>query len=239
MKRSSGPRKTASLSEPVNRHLNMYALAASAAGVSMLALAPGLQAKIVYKPAHVANPPGTMHLPLDLNRDGIADFYFINTSYSIGKNDYVRLNIAAEAGNAIFERKQIFAAALPAGARIGPNAPITSNQKIMASWYFAQSTNTQQGFRGPWANSGKGVKNRYLGLKFTIKGKLHFGWARLSVAVGGNRLPQFNAILTGYAYETIPNKAIITGKTTGQDVVTVQPASLGRLAQGSAGRLGR
>jgi len=31
------------------------------------------------------------------------------------------------------------------------------------------------------------------------------------------------ATLTGYAYETIPNKAIIAGKTKGLHVVTVQP----------------
>jgi hypothetical protein len=43
-------------------------------------------------------------------------------------------------------------------------------------------------------------------------------------------------VLTGYAYETIPNKAIIAGKIKGPDVVTVQsdtaPGSLGRLALG-------
>jgi len=40
------------------------------------------------------------------------------------------------------------------------------------------------------------------------------------------------ALLTGYAYETIPNKAIITGKTKGPDMITVQPGSLGALAAG-------
>lgn len=84
-------------------------------------------------------------------------------------------------------------------------------------------------YYGPWENSGKGVKNRYLGLRFTFKGKIHYGWARL------NFPNPPGATLTGYAYETVPNKPIITGKTKGPDVITVQPASLGRLAQGSAG----
>jgi hypothetical protein len=35
------------------------------------------------------------------------------------------------------------------------------------------------------------------------------------------------ATLTGYAYETIPNKPIITGKTKGPDVITLDPATLG------------
>ena len=42
-------------------------------------------------------------------------------------------------------------------------------------------------------------------------------------------------MLTGYAYETVPNKPIITGKTTGPDVITLDPATLGHLAQGASG----
>jgi hypothetical protein len=47
---------------------------------------------------------------------------------------------------------------------------------------------------------------------------------------------KITATLTGYAYETVPNKPIIAGKTKGPDVITVQPdtapGSLGRLALG-------
>jgi hypothetical protein len=45
MKRSS--RKASKLSESLRRHLNAYALAASAAGVGMLALTQHAEAKIV------------------------------------------------------------------------------------------------------------------------------------------------------------------------------------------------
>jgi hypothetical protein len=100
---------------------------------------------------------------------------------------------------------------------------------------------------GKWIN----VNNRYLGLKFKIKGKFHYGWARLSVH---NFINDISATLTGYAYETIPNKPIITGKTKGEDDSSVeqpnpadpspdasltdpipapQPASLGALAMGA------
>jgi uncharacterized repeat protein (TIGR03803 family) len=74
------------------------------------------------------------------------------------------------------------------------------------------------------------VKNRYLGVMFKIKGKIHYGWARLSVQV---QFPlTITATLTGYAYETIPNKAIIAGKTKGPEDSAEQPATLGRLALG-------
>jgi hypothetical protein len=46
MKRSSGPRKTVSnLSESVHQRLNMYAISATTAGVSLLALVPAVRSQ--------------------------------------------------------------------------------------------------------------------------------------------------------------------------------------------------
>ena len=78
-----------------------------------------------------------------------------------------------------------------------------------------------------------------------LHGETHYGWVRLSVKV--SREPfKATATLTGYAYETIPNKPIIAGKTERQEESSVdepnpatlngdtaQPASLGLLAMGS------
>jgi len=86
---------------------------------------------------------------------------------------------------------------------------------------------TSRFYHGPWANNGKGVKKRYLGLKFMIHGQVHFGWARLNVAMKRSKI---RGTLTGYAYETIPNKPIIAGKTRGKN-----EATLGQLAQGASG----
>jgi hypothetical protein len=75
----------------------------------------------------------------------------------------------------------------------------------------------------------------YLGLKCQIAGKTHYGWARLNVSFD-HHSKKITGTLTGYAYETIPNKPIITGKTKGPDVITVQPGSLGALAAGASSR---
>jgi hypothetical protein len=69
-----------------------------------------------------------------------------------------------------------------------------------------------------------------LGLRFTVKGKPHYGWPRLSVQVRGHRLA---ATLTGFAYETVPNKPIVAGQTKGTDM-TVERPTLGHLAAGTA-----
>jgi hypothetical protein len=83
---------------------------------------------------------------------------------------------------------------------------------------------------GPWLNGGKGVKNRYLGIRFQIKGQVHYGWARMTVTTTQR---SFTATLTGYAYETIPGKPIIAGQTKEKD--EAQGPTLGALAAGVNG----
>ncbi len=80
---------------------------------------------------------------------------------------------------------------------------------------------------GPWLD----VKGQaYVGVRFAIKGKVHYGWARLG-SISHNK--PVKALLTGYAYETIPNKPIVTGKTKGPDVITMPlGGTLGHLALG-------
>ena len=117
------------------------------------------------------------------------------------------------------------AVALKSGMEIGPGGGFTSNKELMV-----RQSNATSGYGafGSWLN----VKDRYLGMKFVIKGKIHYGWARLNVSV---QLPlTINATLTGYAYETTPNKSIIAGKTKGPDVITLpmDTGTLGHLALG-------
>jgi hypothetical protein len=245
MIRSLRPRKT--IPDSLNRQLNSYALAASAAGVGALALAQTAEAKIVYTPAHVilqANQP----FPLDLNHDGIVDFYLFHgynkydssenslqacRSISYNSNNEVGCRSNPMALNAIRATESMgksWGAALRTGARIQNGKPFLRDTHPVNLGYVISTL-----FHGPWANGGKGVKNRYLGVKFQINGRSHFGWARKTVT------PKFNGAqwaltttLTGYAYETIPGKGIVAGKTKGSDVTTVYPANLGHLAAGAS-----
>jgi hypothetical protein len=82
---------------------------------------------------------------------------------------------------------------------------------------------------GPWVN----LKNHYLGFAFSINGQKHFGWARLSF----NSFLCYKCIagITGYAYETVPGKAIIAGDKGGSQDAEVRPGTLGALALGYSG----
>ena len=130
------------------------------------------------------------------------------------------------------------ASALRAGARIVSKGQFSVNFPFMAVEDFKRAVPSSQfSDLGLWAGKGNGVSNRYLGLKFVVHGKVHYGWARLSVTLGHHRqYDDVSGTLTGYAYETVPNKSIIAGKTKGPDVITVQSDTahdaLGRLALG-------
>jgi hypothetical protein len=101
----------------------------------------------------------------------------------------------------------------------------------------------RSGDYGSWINAG----DRFVGLKFMINGKAHYGWARLKVEnVPGATAPTcaLRVLLSGYAYETVPNMSIRTGQTKGPDEVTlndvdpqstVEGPTLGMLARGSQG----
>ncbi len=71
------PRTPSTLSESLHQRLNSYALAASAAGVGVLALAQPAEGKIIYTKAHVVIRSASRdQYILDVNHDGVADFWF-------------------------------------------------------------------------------------------------------------------------------------------------------------------
>jgi len=132
---------------------------------------------------------------------------------------------------------------LGGGVVIGPAIEGWGSGGVML--YGIYSTYQFRGFTicsGWWAKT----HNRYLGLKFMISGQVHYGWARLSGSCPSWDDPELQ--LTGYAYETIPNKGIKAGQqvegkfdesvnTTDEPTPTAVPVptspSLGMLANGA------
>jgi hypothetical protein len=214
----TGPRKTAILFESVHRLLDMYAIAVVVALLSVLALTECSEAEIVYTPVNVQL--GTYSL--DLNNDGITDFTlelnYYSESYTIS---YRLTDLAAQQGNGVVPDGNGLAAVLSRGVEIGPDHKFTSPQLMAYVWQdqicspWPPKCHLQKGENGLWLN----VSNGYLGLKFQIKGKTHYGWARLSVHSSegyGYQIPvSMEATLTGYAYETVAGKSIKAGQTKG------------------------
>jgi hypothetical protein len=169
MKRSSGPRKTANLSESVHQQLNTYALAAGAAGVGALALAQPVAAKIVYTPAHVliGLGGGLKSYNLDLNHDGVTDVTIhwrgaLRECPTHGFHGTFSLYEAPASGNGVEGAPP---AALYRGVPVGHSRAFYGSRGLMAGW--------QGGSCPPYGHGGNwyGVTDRYLGVKFRIHGK--------------------------------------------------------------------
>jgi hypothetical protein len=196
------PTRRARLSNSMHHQLRSYSVVASAAGVGLLALAQPSEAKIVYTKTHQVIGTNGVY-PLDLNHDGVIDFLIQQAPASVNP----RLTAQGAFGNAV-EGTGRFAAALKKGAAIGPRQRFVSSSAV--GEYMAVHFCTETGrcyWSGQWIN----VTNEYLGLRFEIDGKTHYGWARISTQTQ----ELITATLTGYAYETVPDKGIRAGQTIG------------------------
>lgn len=204
--------------------------AASAAGVGMLALAKPAEAKVVYTPANIAVNSSVL---IDLNNDGIADFELIRFE-GYGHSLFLAMGPQVK-GNAIRSNG--------GGAACGFfGVPVGAGEKFGTTSYFGHGVYmarffqySHSSFTGPWANA----TNRYLGLRLVIDGQTHYGWARVTATQDLH-----NVVLTGYAYETTPNKTIIEGHTSGPEKAgsfapadllapAPEPATLALLARGA------
>ncbi len=112
--------------------------------------------------------------------------------------------------------------------------PMDSSNSI----YYFGGGGTINSF-GAWGKGGRET-GPYMGFKFLIGGEIHYGWARVEVKATFLHL---SATLTGYAYETVANRPILTGFTHGTMDATSEPSqemqapatrSLGQLALGAA-----
>jgi hypothetical protein len=255
MKMSSQRRKTpVELSESVRRRLDGYALAASAAGVSLLALTQTADARIIYTPTHhVIGHLGSYNL--DLNHDRKTDVTILETERSTSESQRTRLIAAPGASNLVKGYPWFtsigsglkFASALRPGQKIGGSQTRFGYGARQTMAGAASIAGGPPYSFAAWGNLPL-IPYRYLGVKFQIDGKSHYGWARMTVKVSGINI---TATITGYAYETVPNKTIIAGKKSdsedsaqllkapdSRDAVR-DPASLGRFALGARARAAR
>jgi hypothetical protein len=215
----------------------------------MLALAQPVEAKIVYTPAKIPINVNGGLVELDRNHDGINDFQFDNVfvvenrqgRFPSDAHSYSYLNVVpVQRSNRVYAVKSdgdLCAAAVKKGVKVALRSPF---QPGASSLNMAFASNSG-GADCPW----RPVMQAYLGLKFVVNGKVHFGWARIKRVV--SMYAGFPAVITGYAYETVPDKPILAGKTHSSDnhdqppaaaALTTpisQSATLGLLALGSPG----
>ena len=250
-------REPARLTGKLEASLFTYAIAASAAGIGMVAQTPAAEAEVVATQANISVPVNGGLIQFDINRDGQMDF---GLSWRVDKGlaphhktcstncgapfTSALIAVPAQAANEVWQMasqagffgSNIYcAAALAPGQKIGPNPRFKAGDKAMF-WFYAFIDGTFSACK--WEN---GPRGPYLGVKFLdTSGSLHYGWVRVSLGT--------TVTITGYAFETQPNTPITTGITHGPvgaarlmgpvEMVnpgSPMPGSLGVLALGTPG----
>ena len=245
---SMNNRKTQSTE--TSEHLRLYSLAAAAAGVTVLSLAQPAEGEIIITNKTIPIHSGTPVM-LDLNGDGINDFKFTlsNYTYKIASNNL--LYVQGLTPGAANIGKGLAASAMVRSANIGPGEPFIHsdyNVFIELSRLCTQNCGQKGGYSfnqslyGNWAG---GHPNRFIGLKFKINGKVHYGWVRMTVTVkqkGTGKGPKgsFSATITEYGYESVANKSCGAGSpgtavAGDQEYESKIAPSLGMLALGADG----
>lgn len=156
------------------------------------------------------------HISLDVDADGVTDFGFFSQLIMHSNKAYLYLMISPktvkgssvmvqdgeeEVVNALWSvplDQQTEIKALPAEGRIW-TAPL-----MKAFVMSISETSAGKEYNGLWIDK----KSKYLGIKFKIAGKFHYGWVKLS----HTKLTD-EVIFEDYAYSKVPEQGIIAGKT--------------------------
>lgn len=224
------------LSRDMDRRTNLYSIAAAAASVSVLALAQPADASVVITNTNI--PITAKGISIDLNKDGVTDLKFKYVRSPGASSLHSFLNVQPIAGNAVVADGG-YASALARSAKIGPSAhfgPTTGDNSLLeeklSSFYGCK-------LYGKW---GGNHPNKFVGVKFKIKGAIHYGWIRVTITSSTTPGVAISGTVTEYGYETIANKLVLAGLAS-NNAADVDPQakkqdvgpSLGALALGSDG----
>jgi hypothetical protein len=202
-------RKEAQLPKSLSGRLKDYALMAGAAGVGVMALAPGAQAGIVYGPGFTANsnltgcnPSGTSAcnnaLATVFSINGIQELDFTN-QYISNPNTHTQFGsfgVASANGSGAM----VMTSFLEAGAMIGPGNTFTSSTKLAGQqWTNTNAmTPTPGAAAGPWgAHIGQ---TGYLEFDFNNGGTTDYGYLVVTIEQNPTN-HSLSEVVTGYAYD--------------------------------------
>jgi hypothetical protein len=194
-------------SETFTMRLTAYTIAAAAAGVTALVAIPPAAAEIVFTPTQSILTLGTVLIDLDHN--GVNDFVLSVGVFPVGDRRLNVRGLSPRNGIQGYVGPSYPPLALKSGYVIGQGDGFY--QDVAPAANVEVNENLQTVISGPFPNVG----DRFLGLRFVIDGKTHYGWAVLNVkAAAPGHIPNLHVALLGYAYNTVPNEAIHAGQVS-------------------------
>jgi hypothetical protein len=205
--KSRREKQKSKLPDSLNRGLLHYAMAATAAGVASLACAlPAEAAPVCTKTdidlgflgSYMVNPAQQKFAPF------IAVETYNNLSSHSASAQYVGFFLP-NSQNAEVVAKSNLAVPLPFGSVIG------SGQAFAVPKSYGLLFTYRPFYRNLTHHKGNFTDNQpqYLGLKFSVSGETHYGWARFVWKIATNTRSAVH--VTGYGYETTAGQSIAAG----------------------------
>ncbi len=203
----SRSRNLASIRSRLTRKLTTYSAALSAG----LVAGNQASANVVYIDLGTSGFAFDGDFDLDLNADDQIDFHLGSTSRSSTYFNTFGMGAVGQSANGVFKNEQ-GSYGLAEGESIDPTttqlatnfAPLVSCNSSFSGWHW----------KGPFVGS-----PGFLGLAFDIPNSgRHAAWVQIEVLNEGVPTNQWpcswgQAVVFGYAYETIPGKPILAGDT--------------------------
>jgi|HubBroStandDraft_6_1064221.scaffolds.fasta_scaffold26541_3 hypothetical protein len=241
---NSAKRPVVRLDRHLEKKLISYALAASAAGVSVLACSPQAEAKVFFTDTWIPIAPNTATTNIDLTNGGTVNFTIANKQSCSTYHCFETMNVLPQNSRNAVWGANTYASALGSGVSLGSNGQFQAGHQRMAADRAGFGRSGTESYRstGQWRQATR----LFLGVKFIIQGEIHYGWVRVDAAA---TFAGMYAAVTGYAYESVPNQPIKTGQTSGSikkrnqgtkgsAAAHTPPPSSGSLGQLAIGALG-
>lgn len=156
------------------------------------------------------------HISLDVDADGVTDFGFFSQLIAHSGKSYLYLMITPKTikGSSVMVQNgeeevvnALWSVPLDISTEIKdvPAEGRAWTSHLMKAFVMSISeTGSVKEYNGLWIDK----KSKYLGIKFKIAGKFHYGWVKLS----HTKLTD-EVIFEDYAYSKVPEQGIIAGKT--------------------------
>ena len=203
-RKSKRKHDSAKLAPTLFGRVSGYCLAASAAGVAVIACSSPVEAAPVCTTTTISFLD-TMSYALNPASQKVAPFNVVQTynnvsshSHSVELRGFFTPNTPS--ANTVLNANG-FPADLPAGAVIGPNAHFGKGNSYGEFFQFQYF----QGVTGPFASGQPG----YAGFEFSQAGQTHYGWIRMRVVQKQRYYPFL--LVSEYGYESAANTALAAG----------------------------
>jgi hypothetical protein len=246
------PKAPSELSESLQRRLNSYALAASAAGVAVLACAPPAEGapvchilkdtlsntrNISFNPAGQARPPFQIAQTTYWSGTTYGQYFWWNRGFLTPNSKNANVLLGSNG----------YPASVLQGGSIGPGGKFGKGGSYGLLFSYGRGTRFSTKYGGGTKLKHRGNLNfskseNYFGFEFSLGGKTHYGWLRVHVTFfhsRGDIRTQTITHLDAYGYENTPNTAIAAGSCSNaaeiDTMAVTRKGSLGILALGSEG----